>query len=379
MDYSPVNITPAGVKQTAYYTTTLGPYDVWAIEYGYKVISGDENAELAKIASRCAEPGLDYATDEDTRSIDPDPLSNRFDLGKDPVAYAQRQMKIVSDLQPKLLERAVTDGEGYQRVRQAFGLLQSEYWRTASIVSRLPGGLLVNRDHKGDPKARPPFEMVDPTQQRAAMKLINEQVFSSPKFEPQLLNSLAATRWSHWGQSNGGQIDFAIHDTIARFQSQVLSRLLSGTTLARIQDGELRVAPDADAYTLAEHLRLTVDGLFGELASPAAGEYSNRKPFLPSFRRNLQQTAIKRLAGLVAPPSGGSIIIIDLGGGGSSGRPEDARVLARMHLQDLDGKIKAVLAKEDLKLDDYSKAHLLDLQERIDQVLNAQVTVNAAN
>src|SRR5262249_9921864 len=123
MDYSPVNLAAAGAKQMAYYTNTLGPYDIWAIEYGYKPISGDEPAELAKIASRSGEPGLDYATDEDTESGDPDPLSNRFDLGKDPLAYAQRQMKTCTELLPKILDKAVENGEGYQRVRQAFGML----------------------------------------------------------------------------------------------------------------------------------------------------------------------------------------------------------------------------------------------------------------
>ncbi len=52
MDYTPPNIVPKGTPQGAYYTTTLGPYDMWAIEYGYKIIKGDEKAELAKIASR---------------------------------------------------------------------------------------------------------------------------------------------------------------------------------------------------------------------------------------------------------------------------------------------------------------------------------------
>jgi hypothetical protein len=41
MDYSPVNIVTAGAKQTAYYSTSIGPYDYWAIEYGYKQIGGD--------------------------------------------------------------------------------------------------------------------------------------------------------------------------------------------------------------------------------------------------------------------------------------------------------------------------------------------------
>ena len=81
MDYSPANIAATKETQGLYYSQTLGPYDVWAIEYGYKPFASDETKELAAIAARSGEPGLDYATDEDTRSSDSDPLSNRFDLG----------------------------------------------------------------------------------------------------------------------------------------------------------------------------------------------------------------------------------------------------------------------------------------------------------
>ena len=52
MDYSPINIAPKGKKQGDYYSTTLGPYDYWAIEYAYKPITGDEATELKKIATR---------------------------------------------------------------------------------------------------------------------------------------------------------------------------------------------------------------------------------------------------------------------------------------------------------------------------------------
>ncbi|MEX2138122.1 MAG: zinc-dependent metalloprotease, partial [Pirellulales bacterium] len=87
MDYAPVNIAPKGVKQGDYYSTTIGPYDMWAIEYGYKPVAAGspegEVGELKKIAARSGENNLMYSTDEDTRGIDPDPLSNRWDLGKD--------------------------------------------------------------------------------------------------------------------------------------------------------------------------------------------------------------------------------------------------------------------------------------------------------
>lgn len=357
MDYAPVNINPAGTKQSAYYTTTIGPYDYWAIEYGYKVISGDENTELAKIAARSGEPGLDYSTDEDTESRDPDPLSNRFDLGKDPVAYAQRQMTAVNALMPKILDRAVENGEGYQRVRQAFGLLFGEYYRAAMFASRLPGGVYVHRDHKGDNQARPPFRPVEAAQQRAAVKALADHALTAPKYDPLLLNSLAATRWMHWGMSEAIRIDYPIHETVLRMQTQVLSRLLSPLTLTRLQDGEVKVAANEDAYTLAEHLKSITDALFSELNAPPAGEFNNRNSYIPSYRRNLQRAALKQLADLVLK---------------KEGQPEDARVLLRMYLTDVAQKIDAVLAKGDLKLDDYARAHLVDTRLRLKQVLEGE-------
>jgi hypothetical protein len=83
MDYSPVNIAPRGKTQGDFYSTTLGPYDYWAIEYAYKPIDGDEAAELKKIAARAPEAELVYATDEDAAQNN-DPRVNRFDLGSDP-------------------------------------------------------------------------------------------------------------------------------------------------------------------------------------------------------------------------------------------------------------------------------------------------------
>ncbi len=371
MDYSPTNIAVAGAKQPLYYTTTIGPYDHWAIEYGYKVISGDEAAELGKIAARSGEPGLDYATDEDTRRSDPDPLSNRFDLGKDPLAYAARQIKTTQELLPKLLERTVENGDGYQRLRQAFGMMLNEHFRTASFVGRLPGGVYVHRDHKGDNNARVPFKVVEPAQQRGAMKLLVEQAFVAPKFEPALLNSLASTRWLHWGQRETTRIDYAINDTINQFQNTILNQVTTATTLSRIQDGELRVPANEDAYTLAEHLQLLVDGIFSELKAPAAGEFNNRNPYLNSFRRNLQRNGVKKLVGMAVPSSSGFSIGGDV--------PEDARVLARSHLVKLKEAIAAALAKADLKLDEYSRAHLEDLQVRIAQALDVKMVTGAVN
>lgn len=361
MDYSPTNIAAKGAPQGAYYTSTIGPYDYWAIEYGYKNL-GDEDKELLKIASRASEPGLDYATDEDTfGTVSSDPSSNRFDLGNDPNDFARRQMALSQELMPEIVKRSVQDGQGYQRARQAFGMLMSEYWRTALFSARLPGGLYVNRDHKADPNARAPFKLVEPEKQRAAMKLLTETAFNPPPVPPDILNYLAATRWSHWGINEPTRLDYPIHNTILSFQTRILGQLVNRTTMARLYDSELKAPPEADVYTLAEHIRLIVDGIFSEWKAPVKGEYTVRKPLINSYRRNLQRLMLKEFAFYV--------------NSAFAGVPEEARTLSRFHLKELDAQITAALGNAEIKLDDYSRAHLIDCQERIHQSLAAQVSL----
>lgn len=361
MDYNPTNIAAKGVAQGAFYPTTIGPYDYWAIEYGYKQM-GDEDKELAKIASRASEPGLDYSTDEDTRgTVDSDPLSNRFDLGNDPNEFARRQMALAQELLPEIVKRSVQDGQGYQRARQAFGMLMSEYWRTALFAARQPGGMYVSRDHKGDPNARAPFKMVEPEKQRAAMKLLTETAFNPPAIPADILNYLASTRWNHWGINEPLRLDYPIHNTILSMQSRILGQLVNRNTLTRLYDSELKAPPEADVYTLAEHIRLLVDGVFTEWKAPAKGDYTVRKPLINSYRRNLQRTMLKEFAFYV--------------NSAFAGVPEETRTLSRFHLKELDAQVTAALGNAEIKLDDYSRAHLIDCQERIRACLAAHVTV----
>ncbi len=370
MDYLPVNIVPTGTKQPAYYPTTIGPYDHWAIEYGYKIVAGDENAELAKIAMRSGEPGLDYSTDEDTEPNDPDPLSNRFDFSKDPIAHAQRQMALVNALLPKLLERTVENGEGYQRARQAFGVLITEHYKSAQFVARFIGGVMVHRDHKGDNQARTPFKPVDAVQQRAAMKQVIEQVFYAPQFDGTLLNSLSSTRWRHWGIDEPIRVDFPINDQIARWQEQFIGILLSDTILMRILDNETKSQPNEDTYFLSEHLNSLVNGTFSELANAQLPVYSPKAPLITSFRRALQRALLKRLARIVVVNPDSQVSRRSLVG--TPRTPEDARVLVRPILTKLGKAIDDLLQKVDIKLDDYSLAHLTDTRIRIRQILEAE-------
>ncbi len=364
MDYAPANIAIDKDKQGLYYSQTLGPYDIWAIEYGYKPFAAKEDEELKTIASRSGEPALEYATDEDTRYMDSDPLSNRFDLGTDPLAFIKRQIEHTTKLMPEIVDKTVKEGEGYQRARQAFGLLMSEYWRSIAFASRYPGGVYVHRDHKGDKDGQPPFEVVEAAKQREAMQLIADTAFSAPEINGVQLNYMSASRWSHWGTIDMLRLDYPIHDVMLRMQDMILTEVLSSTTLDRILDSEFKVAKDEDAYTLAEHLTFITSSVFSEWDTKEAAEFSNRKPLIDSFRRNLQRRTLERLGNVVSH---------------GLGTPSDARTLTRMHLTTLKAQADNLLKDEKIKLDDYSKAHLLESAAQIDKLLNSEIALPSIN
>ncbi len=154
MDYCPVNIAPKGKAQGDYYTTTLGPYDYWAIEYAYKQIEGDEAEELKKVSSKAAEAGLAYSTDEDM--VNGDPLVNVWDLGADPCQFAKDRILLASSLMKELDTKVVKDGDSWARLRPAFRTLLSQWADGAVLASEFVGGQVVARDHKGDKGASRP-------------------------------------------------------------------------------------------------------------------------------------------------------------------------------------------------------------------------------
>jgi hypothetical protein len=322
-----------------------------------------KDEELKKIASRSGEPSLAYATDEDTRGIDPDPLANRFDLGNDTVEYAKQRAELISQLWPGLVDQVVKEGEGYQQARRGFNILLGNYGRAMHFASRYVGGVYIHRDHKGDPNGKPPHVIVPADKQRDALKLVEEQVFNDKPFQfpPELYNHMAPSRWNHWGTSDVLRQDFAVHEIIAMWQDRILQQLMSSTTLARLHDSELKVPADQDALTAAELLERLTKAIFAETESLETREFSNRKPAISSLRRNLQRIYLKRLSTIAM---------------GSSSAPQDCQTVAYLQLEALEGRIKKLL-DDQKKLDTYSQAHLTESAARIRKVIEARLALSS--
>lgn len=377
MDYSPTNIVPKGGKQGRYYASTIGPYDYWAIEYGYKLLSGGEAAELGKIAARSGEPALAYSTDEDSESVDPDPDSNRFDLGSNAIDYAKQRAQIVRDTVPTLLERATKEGEDYTLVRRAFGVLLGEYGQAMQFAARNIGGLATSRSHKGDKDAKPPISLIDVKQQRESLALLEENVFNDKPFQfpPEIYNYLATTRWSHWGIDNSNRKDYPIHEVVLRWQSEILDQILSGTTLRRIHDMEAKTPPETDVLTTAELIERLTKSVFSELETVKEGEFTNRKPAISSLRRNLQREYLQRLSRMAMGGSRQSISFLGISLSSGGGLPSDCQTIAYSELSALETRMSQML-KSNIKLDSYTRAHLQESATRIQKVLDAKLTLS---
>ena len=373
MEYDAVNIAPEGQEQGDYYTKTIGPWDYWVVEYAYKPIDASkpegELKALGEIASRVASSELTYGTDEDAygyRFRDLDPLVNRWDLGDDPLAFAKQRREIVVGLWDKIADKVTKEGMGYQRVRRAFGSLLFEHGFTMYLASRYIGGQYHHRDHRGDENGRLPFVPVPAVKQREALQFIKEYALSDKAFtfSPELLNSLAITRWSDWGGDSwtSTRFDYPVHAVILRNQTLILERMLYPSVLSRVQDAELKFPKGEDAFTLPELFSGITDAVWVELGRDAgAKQWSNSDAFISSFRRGLQREHLKQLIKLVLEAD--------------SGTPEDARSLARLHLGQIRSKIQRVLQNARDTLDDYSFAHLEESQVRVEKALDASFRV----
>ncbi|MBI4513112.1 MAG: zinc-dependent metalloprotease [Gemmatimonadetes bacterium] len=381
MDYAPVNVAPDPKKQGHYWSKEVGTYDVWAIQYAYAPIhqqgsdgplatSGqvmetpeDELTGLRKIAAQAAEPLHAYGTDEDNwlGSFAVDPVTNAWDLGSDPIRYGADRVAVITRVWPNLERRLISEGEGYQRLRGAVQSLIFERLNALAPVTKAVGGLYFARDHKGDPNARLPFTPVPAARQREAVQLLVRHAFAEDafRFDPELINKMAPSRWSHWGGITFPfpvPVDFPVHSYVALVQGALLGELLSGPRLVRILDNEVRTPKGSEPYTLGE--------LFGTLTSAVwteLGEPPQRPRAVNSFRRNLQRMYLDRLVGLMVAPGAFT--------------PEDARSLARMHLKQLAGRIDGALKTPGM--DDMTRAHLEESRARIERALNAELSIDA--
>jgi hypothetical protein len=356
MDYIPVNFRfESGTVQGDYSMIGIGPYDMWAIEYGYT----PDDKKLPEILKRVAEPELIFGTDEDTMGSDP--LARRYDFSKNPLDYGKSQVKLALHHREKILEKFVKDGEPWERARRGYLLTLSMQLRSTSTMANWIGGAHINRDKKGDPNGRRPIEPVSAAAQRDALGFVIENTFKDEAFglTPELLQHLVSDAWFEGGRSISSlDPPWPVHDQISGVQATALSQLLNPTALRRVYDNEFRVPADEDAFTLNELMSSIHNAIWSEIGDLPQGQFTERKPAISNLRRNLQAEHLQRLFDLANTKTGNAAL-------------KPISNLAGLALHDLKGKLET--AKDLEGLDAYSRAHLFDMHDRIHRWVEGKV------
>ncbi len=247
MDYAPANLSNDRTKQGHYFSRVPGPYDHWAIRYGYTETSPEKETEaLAAILAESVKPEHAFGNDADDmrypgRGIDPHIMIN--DLSSDPIAYAVATMERVRTTMRGLSAKFPKEGESYHELRTAFTTLMSDYGRAAAVLSRHVGGVQIDRSFHGQAGAAPaPFVPVPAADQNRALTALRDFVFGPAAFdflEPALLARLQLQRRGFdFGDLEGNE-DPKIHEAVAGVQRQALDHLLHSTTLKRLVDTSL--------------------------------------------------------------------------------------------------------------------------------------------
>ncbi|MDX1530293.1 MAG: zinc-dependent metalloprotease [Rhodothermales bacterium] len=285
MDYPASNVAAPGQPQGAYFTTKPGPYDVWAIQFGYGDLT---DAEREALLARSTEPELAFGNDADDmrwpgKAIDPRVMIG--DMSSDAVGYAEGRLALVDEVMAGLLEKYATPGRSYHELRNAYLILTGQIASAVNVASRYVGGVYVDRAMAGQPGATQPFTPVAREDQERAMDLLARRLFAPDAFDaPEgLYNHLAMQRrgFNFFGDSE----DPKLHERALAIQGGVLAHLLHPSTMQRITDARLY----GNDYPLAEMVADLTDAVF---AADAAGDVN-------SFRQNLQLEYVNRLAAIV--------------------------------------------------------------------------------
>jgi len=358
MEYNAWNLARRGERQGEFVMNTLGPYDYWAIEYGYRELAPEEEvAALGAMAARSSEPVLAYASDEEVSFGALDPAVNSFDLGADPLAYAQKRFALVRELWERTEVKSLQPGEPYSILRRNVARGLGEAQEGALYATKYVGGLTTLRDRAGS--GREPLSPIAVDKQRAALALLATEVFSADsfRFSPALLRRMAVSPFDREDAQELGRTppstDLAVDQQVLALQRAVLAQLMGDTIAQRLVNNESKVDRPEQALRLSELYATLHAAIWSELRTGAD---------IPLARRNLQREYTVRVASALLRPTGSM--------------PSDARALLRLQAQQLAADLARAQGKRGRSAE--ANAHLAEMRATIDEALKAPLVRQAA-
>ncbi len=339
MDYARQNYVaqPGDGLQPKDFIRRLGPFDDFAINWGYRVLpAGDEKPALNSWISNQTGPFPYKFVPGQFGSLDP--RAQTEDMGDDPIkasAYAVANWKRMI---PNLIAWTTTPGEDYTDLEELYTEGLGQWGRYMGHVAALIAGVHV--DLRTSDEAGAVFTVVPKDRQKAALTFLNDHVFVTPDWlQPSDIATLIGP------------------SALPSRQISVLSSLMSTTKLGRLE--EIEQFDPGRAYPVAEFMADLKRSIWN--TGPGTMPDANR--------RALQRAYVARLASIINPPA-------TTGAGAAGARPpfltpvnlgqSDLPALARAQLREIREQAAMGAATA---VGVVARAHWQDIVDRVDEIL----------
>jgi hypothetical protein len=324
----------------------VGPYDEYAIMWGYKPIPGARTPDQEL-------PVLDqWARMQDTIPWYRFAASNAFGStgtqseavgDADPVRSTALGFRNIERVVGYIAAAAIRPGEDNSDLRELYDRTVGQWANEANHVATLVGGGTVQ--HKSGSQPGPVYTPVSRERQAEAVRFINQNVFRTPTY---LIRPEIAARIEAQGMIR----------RINNAQVRVLRNLLDDGRLNRLLEQEALADSPSETYPLSRMLDDLRRGLWSELFTA--------RPVIDAFRRDLQMDYLNEIDEKINPPERPS------GPTPTFGTPpaplsDDARSQLRGELVTLRGEVQRAIPRAG---DRSTQLHLQGTLYRIGAILD---------
>lgn len=347
MDYARFNYIAQPEDGDVALMPNIGPYDKYAIRWGYRPIPGKSPKEEKPILDKWI---LEHAGDPIYRFGKQqgnviDPSSQTEDLGDDAMLASEYGIKNLKRIVPNLINWTSEDGKDYEDLDDLYGQVLSQFNRYMGHVAANVGGIYEN--YKTYDQEGAVYMHVPKEKQERAMKFLQEQLFETPEW---LINQDIFNKVEYDGNI----------ERIRSMQQRALNNIMDFGRMQRLMENE--EINGREAYSLLDMMNDLRKGIWSEV-------YSGRK--IDRYRRNLQRAYIDRMEYLMTEQQDEIparyrdwISRTDVNVAQS-----DIRPVVRGELNTLQRQIKNSLYSSG---DTLTRYHLQDILKRIDLILNPE-------
>lgn len=336
----------------------VGPYDKFAIMWGYTPIPGtlhpeQERSALDSIARmQDSVPWYRFGHLAESRADNPDPTDEAEAVGDaDAVKSTGYGLRNIERIMPMLLRVTQKAGEDNSDLAEIYDRLIGQWADEMGHVANIIGG--ATADTKYGAQLGSVFTPVSRERQVAAIQFLNAHVFQTPAF---FLDNAVTSRI----EPNGSLT--RINDA----QARILHTLLDDWRVQRMIEISSR---GGDVYTLPNMLADIRHGIWTEL--------SDRNVVIDVYRRNLQRAYLDQLDAKINGTRGDAFTVILTPSPAPGRRPRrpidspaamaDARASMRAEIVALRADITTAIPHAS---DVATRAHLEDSRVMIDRILD---------